>query len=130
MKLNVKDAIGNGRCIVRDEGQKIYERIHPVLKGGEEVTLDFDGISQYASPFFNHAVGRLFKDIEPEVLEDKLHFENINETGSIIVRWLMPSWNRWTTTRIDDFLCLHTRHLRRCTRRSRLPWHHCLRSMD
>ena len=95
MKLNVKDAIGNGRCIVQAEGQKIYDQIHPKLKDGEDVTLDFDGISQYASPFFNHAVGRLFRDIEPDVLENKLHFENINETGNMIIECIKENAARY-----------------------------------
>lgn len=95
MKLNVKDTIGNGRCIMGAEGQKIYEQIHPKLKEGEEVTLDFDGISQYTSIFFNRAVGNLFQDIAPDVLENKLHFENINETGSVIVKCIKDNAARY-----------------------------------
>ena len=61
MKLSIKDKIGP-RCIIKEDGQKIYDAIHESLKQGETVTLDFDGVTQFASPFFNFAIGQLLKD--------------------------------------------------------------------
>ena len=95
MKLNVKNIIGSTRCIVRADGHKIYDHIHTTLQGGEDVTLDFAGVNHYASPFFNHAVGRLFQDIDAKVLEHKLHFENINSIGRNIVKCVKKNAARY-----------------------------------
>ena len=95
MKLNVKDIVGNDCCIIRADGQKIYDHIHPTLQGGEDVILDFAGVNHYASPFFTHAVGRLFRDIDAKVLEGKLHFENINRVGSNIVECVKENAARY-----------------------------------
>ena len=84
MKLFVKDMIGP-RCIIKEDGQKIYEAIHGPLKKGETVTLDFRGVNQFASPFFNFAIGQLLKDIEEGDLRRLLQIENLNETGKLVV---------------------------------------------
>ena len=95
MKLNVKDIIGGDRCIVRADGQKIYDHIHTTLQGGEDVTLDFADVDLYAAPFFNCAVGKLFQDIDAKVLEGKLHFENISRIGSNIVECVKENAARY-----------------------------------
>ncbi len=84
MKLTIKDKIGP-RCIIKEDGQKIYDEIHGHLKNGETVTLDFNGVSQFASPFFNFAIGQLLKDIPETDLRRLLQIEHMNETGKMVV---------------------------------------------
>jgi hypothetical protein len=84
MRLSIKDNIGP-RCIIKEDGQRIYEEIHEPLKHGETVTLDFEGVNQFASPFFNFAIGQLLKDIQEPDLRNLLHIEHLNETGKMIV---------------------------------------------
>jgi len=85
MKIIIKDEIGP-RCIIKEDGQKIYERIHTPLKEGTTVTLDFGGVAQFASPFFNFAIGQLLKDIAEQDLRHLLQIENLNETGKLVVK--------------------------------------------
>jgi len=84
MKLSVKDKIGP-RCIIKDDGQTIFEAIHDPLTNGEMVTLDFEGVSQFASPFFNFAIGQLLKDMREGDLRRLLQIEHLNETGRLVV---------------------------------------------
>jgi len=84
MKLSIKDQIGP-RCIIKEDGQKIYDEIYKPLKSGENVSLDFNGVSQFASPFFNFAIGQLLKDIPEADLRRLLQIENLNETGRLVV---------------------------------------------
>lgn len=85
MKIKIFDEIGQ-RCIVKDQGQKVYEKIHPVLLKGETVTLDFSSVKQFASPFFNFAIGQLLKDIKKEDLDRLLIFENLIPDGRLVVK--------------------------------------------
>lgn len=84
MKLYIQENIGP-RCITREDGQKIYGSIHGLLQQGEIVTLDFKGVSQFASPFFNFAIGQLLKDIAEADLRRLLQIENLNSTGRLVV---------------------------------------------
>ena len=53
----------------------------PELVADREVTLDFDGVSVFASPFLNAAIGQLLKDVRPEDLNRLLRIEKLNPTG-------------------------------------------------
>ena len=85
MKIYVENEIGS-RCIVKDDGQKIYDAIHHTLLNKESVTLDFEGVNQFASPFFNFAIGQLLKDITKEDLRELLQIEHLNESGKQVVK--------------------------------------------
>lgn len=83
MKLSIKDRIGP-RCIIKEDGQKIFDEIHVPLKNHEIVTLDFVNVTQFASPFFNFAIGQLLKDINEADLRRFLQIKNLNETGKLV----------------------------------------------
>jgi hypothetical protein len=94
MKIIIKDEIGP-RCIIKEDGQKIYDRIHEPLKAGKTVTLDFGGVAQFASPFFNFAIGQFLKDIAEKDLRRLLQIENLNETGKLVVERVIENAARY-----------------------------------
>jgi len=84
MKLAIKDMVGP-RCITKEDGQKVFDAIHDLLRKGENIALDFDGVTQFASPFFNFAIGQLLKDVDESVLRRLLHCEHLLDTGKLVV---------------------------------------------
>lgn len=94
MKVTVKDLIGP-HCIVREDGQKVYDAIYPFLQRGETVMLDFAGVSQFASPFFNFAIGQLLKDVREEDLRRLLQIENLDPTGKLVVERVIDNAGRY-----------------------------------
>jgi hypothetical protein len=85
MEFKVFDIIGQ-RCITKEAGQRIFELIHPALLKGETVILDFGGVKQFASPFFNYAVGQLLQDIDDEDFDKLLHIDNLGQDGRLVVQ--------------------------------------------
>ena len=96
MKVRIKEMIGP-RCIVREDGQRLYEAIHDALKQGETVLLDFEGVSQFASPFFNFAIGQLLKDIKEDDLRRLLDIQNLSSTGRLVVERVIENAARYHT---------------------------------
>jgi len=80
MRWDIKSLVGED-CITIEDGEKIYDLIHPVLLAGHEVELDFAGVGVFASPFFNAAFGRLLKDFTPEHLDRMLKILNLTPVG-------------------------------------------------
>ena len=80
MKFLVRETTDED-AITMDDGQNVHDRIKPELMAGREVELDFDGVSVFASPFFNAAIGQLLKDIDSETLNRLLRIENLNPLG-------------------------------------------------
>lgn len=108
MKISIRDKIGP-RCIIKEDGQKIYDELHGPLKNGEAVTVDFDGVSQFASPFFNFAIGQLLKDIQESDLRRLLQLENLSETGKLVVERVIENAGKYHGNRdyrqiVDDIL--------------------------
>ena len=96
MIVTIKDMIGQ-RCIVKEDGQRVYNAIHNVLKQGEAVVLNFEGVSQFASPFFNFAIGQLLKDIKEDDLRRRLQIENLTPTGRLVVERVIENASRYHT---------------------------------
>ncbi len=83
------------RCIVKEDGQRVYNTIHSALKQGETVVLDFEGVSQFASPFFNFAIGQLLKDMKEADLRHLLQIENLAATGRLVVERVIENAARY-----------------------------------
>jgi hypothetical protein len=108
MNLVIKDLIGI-RCIIKEDGQKIYDVIRKPIRQGDTVTLDFMGVTQFASPFFNFAIGQLLKDVKEEDLRRLLKIINLEEFGLHIVRRVIENASQYQTDVnyqkvIDDIL--------------------------
>ena len=108
MKMMIKNEIGP-RCIIKEDGQKIYDTIVELLMKGDTVTLDFEGVTQFASPFFNFAIGQLLKNIKERVLFSLLQLEHLNETGELIVDRVIENATRYHGSEdfrkiVDDIL--------------------------
>ncbi len=113
MKISIKESIGP-RCIIKEDGQKIYEVVHEVLKTGGTITLDFNGVSQFASPFFNFAIGQLLNDLSEDELRRLLVIENLNETGRLVVDRVIENAAQYHGDKdyqkiVDDILELQAR---------------------
>jgi len=94
MRVAIKGMTGK-RCIVREDGQRVYDTIHNALKQGESVVLDFEGVSQFASPFFNSAIGQLLKDMNEDDLQRLLQIENLNANGKLVVERVIENAARY-----------------------------------
>ena len=78
-----------------DDGQGLYEIIHPCLLRGEAVELDFTGVKVFASPFVNFAFGQLLKDIPAEKLNQLLEFTSLNDDGWDVIQHVMTRAKRY-----------------------------------
>ena len=83
MKLEVKSLVGE-RCVTSEDGQRVYDEIYPKLAAGESVSLNFEDVTVFASPFFNFAIGQLLKDLKPEDLNELLKVEGLLPDGALV----------------------------------------------
>lgn len=85
MKINVYEITGQ-LAITLDDGENLYQKIHPALSSNEYVELDFENVTIFASPFFNAGIGALLRDISSENLNRLLKIENITPVGYDVLR--------------------------------------------
>ena len=96
MQLMIKDIIGP-RCIIKEDGQRVYDAIHEKLKAGESVKLDFSGVTQFASPFFNFAIGQLLIDVKEDELKRLLQVDHLDHTGQIVFKRVIENASQYHT---------------------------------
>ncbi len=94
MQVIVRELVG-GIAITLEDGQKVYDLIHPALVTDQDVDLDFAGVTIIASPFFNAAIGQLLQDIQPDALNRLLHFFNLTPAGAYTLRRVIENAKRY-----------------------------------
>lgn len=89
-----------------EDGQPVYERVHADLKEGATVELDFSGVCYFASPFFNVAIGQLFRDFSSDELNRQLSIVNLSPVGrnalERVIKNSKPSSRTEATQKIVD----------------------------
>jgi len=60
LKLSIFEIVGSPLCVASSDGQKVYDRLAPILKEGRKVELSFHNITVLTSAFLNAAVGQLY----------------------------------------------------------------------
>ena len=105
MNIIIRDMIGEN-CITIDDGQQVYDAIYPKLIAGILVEVDFEEVKIFASPFFNSAIGRLLKDIEPEALNRLLVITGLHSDGMNVLKRVIENSKQYysdETTRKNSF---------------------------
>ena len=90
MDISICNEIGT-RCITQEDGQIIYNIVRSNLLNGKNVVIDFEGVSQFASPFFNFAVGQLLKDIQYDTIQKLLVPKNLNQVGNMLYKKVLEN---------------------------------------
>jgi STAS-like domain of unknown function (DUF4325) len=100
MKFDVHDLVGE-HAITLDDGQRVFDLIHPTLAAGHPVELDFSRVSIYASPFFNAAIGQLLRDLKSDELNRLLKMEGLNPVGRDVARRVIENSKQYYSATED-----------------------------
>ena len=77
--FNVAELIESPSALTREQGSVVYNVIVPLLRNGENITLDFADVESLITPFLNVAIGKLYEDFSSEQLNDQLKISNLPE---------------------------------------------------
>lgn len=95
MDIEVKKIVGGDSGITLQDGQQLYDVIHPALRSGEAVRIDFSGVDIIASPFLNAAIGHLLEDISPDDLNRLLQIDGMPPAGMNTLRHVIANAKRY-----------------------------------
>jgi hypothetical protein len=79
--IAVKTIVGPEGLTLED-GERLYGAIRPKIQAGEELILDFAGVGEVTTAFFNMSIARLYADFASEYLRELLHVVNLNTPGT------------------------------------------------
>lgn len=61
--VRVHDIIGGPLCVSAEDGQRLYDKILPLLKAEKPIALSFEHVDTIISAFLNPAIGQLYGNL-------------------------------------------------------------------
>lgn len=83
--IKVKDVVG-ATAVGPREGATLREAVDCCLSDGHSVTVDFEGVKVFASPFFNYGLAALLKTYGADDLRRRLRVTNLDGFGKRILK--------------------------------------------
>lgn len=97
--INVADVIGGTLCISSEDGQKIFEKLVPLLKEGKHVIISFERITTIISLFLNVAVGQLYGTFTEEQIREQLQVSDLADDDLDILKRVVDNAKRYYANR-------------------------------
>ena len=74
----------------KTKGIQLREKLEPLIKNGEKFCVDFEGITRFASPFFNNSFASLALVYGFEAIEN-IETRNLSEIGKLALHTSMEN---------------------------------------
>jgi MoaA/NifB/PqqE/SkfB family radical SAM enzyme len=75
--IRIADLVGGPRAVDAADGEKVFEKILPVIKDGRKVRLSFEGITMVITAFLNAAIGKLYGSLPEEQVDKMLEVRDL-----------------------------------------------------
>lgn len=70
--IKIADIIGSNLCISSEDGQKVFDKIIPLIKDGKKINISFERIETIISLFLNSSIGQLYGEFNEDALREQL----------------------------------------------------------
>lgn len=100
-KLIVKEIISVDTAVSTDNGNAVYQNIIEALNEGNEVILDFNGISMMTTAFLNAAIGQLYSSYTSEQLNKVLKLVNVADDDKILFKKVVDRAKQYFANKKD-----------------------------
>jgi len=84
--VRVYDIVGGPLCVSAEDGQKVYEKIAPLIKQGHKVVLSFEQVETMISAFLNAAVGQLYGKFTEEEIRELLTVRDMDQEDLALLK--------------------------------------------
>ncbi|MCI0623780.1 MAG: STAS-like domain-containing protein [Acidobacteria bacterium] len=76
--VRVFDIVGGPLGVSADDGQRVHDKIAPLLREGTKVSLSFEQVETLISAFLNAAIGQLYGEFEEERIRELLSVRDLD----------------------------------------------------
>jgi hypothetical protein len=77
IQIRVLDVIGRPLAVDTADGQRVHDKIAPLLRDGTKVLLSFDGINMVITAFLNTAIGQLYGEFPEDKVDSLVEVRNL-----------------------------------------------------
>lgn len=76
--VRVFDIVGGPLCVSAEDGQRVHDKIVPLLREGTKVVLSFEQVETLISAFLNAAVGQLYGEFPEDRIRELLSVRDMD----------------------------------------------------
>ena len=77
IQIRVLDIIGRPLAVDTADGQRVHDKIAPLLRADTKVLLSFDGINMVITAFLNAAIGQLYGEFDYAKVDSLVEVQNL-----------------------------------------------------
>jgi len=84
--VRVFDIVGGPLCVSADDGQRVYDKIVPLLGEGKKVALSFEQVETLISAFLNAAIGQLYSKFPEDKIRELLAVCDMDDEDIVVLK--------------------------------------------
>jgi hypothetical protein len=84
--VRIFDIVGGPLCVSADDGQRVHDKIVPLLREGKQVVLSFEQVETLISAFLNAAIGQLYGEFPEERIRELISVRDMDEEDEAILK--------------------------------------------
>src|SRR5688572_22848909 len=89
--VRVFDIVGGPLGVSADDGQRVYNKIAPLLREGQKVELSFEQLETLISAFLNAAIGQLYGEFPEERIRELLSVRDMQADDVDVLRQVVEN---------------------------------------
>lgn len=84
--VRIFDIVGGPLCVSADDGQRVHDKIVPLLRDGTPVVLSFEQIETLIPAFLNAAIGQLYGEFPEERIRELVSVRDMDEEDQAVLK--------------------------------------------
>ncbi len=93
--VRIFDIVGGPLCVSAEDGQRVHDKIVPLLREGTKVALSFEQVETLISAFLNAAVGQLYDEFPADRIRELLTVRDMDEDDMALLRVVVENAKKY-----------------------------------
>ena len=97
--VRVFDIVGGPLGVSAEDGQRVHDKIAPLLREGQKVVLSFEQVETLISAFLNGAIGQLYGEFPEERIRELLSVRDMEADDQAVLKRVVDNAKRYFANR-------------------------------
>lgn len=84
--VRIFDIVGGPLCVSADDGQRVHDKIAPLLRGGTPVVLSFERVETLIPTFLNVAIGQLYGEFHEDRIREMVTVQDMDAEDRAVLK--------------------------------------------
>jgi hypothetical protein len=93
--VRIFDIVGGPLCVSADDGQRVHDKIVPLLRDGKKILLSFEQVETLISLFLNAAIGQLYGEFSEERIRELLSVDGMAEEDITLLKYVVENAKKY-----------------------------------